>query len=362
MNKLYTIIGRFQYLHNGHVKMIRSTLDKCGKDDNVLILIGSSNRVRELDNPMTFEERSDIITEIFKDDISEGKLYIAPLADYDYDDGDKIWTENLHSVIRQVGDYVTQGGYYEPVFVCSSKDNDSELRKDWSRGCKVMAVEPVWNNQEVELSGTNIRRSVCFFGTSSFMLTRGIVPEETRNAIVNNDELLGFIEKESKAVEDYKKSWAGSPFTPTFHATDAVVRDSNGDFLLIRRGSSIGTGTIALAGGFLESELTHEENMKKELLEEAGIDLDSVEHEIVTSWFCDSPKRAVRGRMTTLAFLVQLPEPFENYSPVAGDDANEIVIMSPDEVNSEKLFNDHKGLIVKVLELEARGVPYIKNY
>lgn len=360
MNKLYTIIGRFQYPHNGHVKMIRNTLDKCGKDDNVLILIGSSNRVRELDNPMTFEERSDIITEIFKDDISEGKLYIAPLADYDYDDGDKIWTENLHSVIRQVGDYVTQGGYYEPVFVCSSKDNDSELRKDWSRGCKVMAVEPVKSGSA--FSGTMLRRSVERWGVSAIFLNDWFAPKETRNAIVNNDELLDFVKKESKAVEDYKKSWDGAPFTPTFHATDAVVRDSNGDFLLIRRGGSIGKGTIALAGGFLEPELTHEENMKKELLEEAGIDLDSVEHEIVTSWFCDSPKRAVRGRMTTLAFLVQLPEPFENYSPVAGDDANKIVILSSDEVNSEKLFNDHKGLIVKLLELEARGVPYVKNY
>ncbi len=165
------------------------------------------------------------------------------------------------------------------------------------------------------------------------------------------------------AILKYKADWAFAPFPNTLQATDAVVRDVTGRFLMIKRKSEFGEGQLALCGGFLEHDIDHETNMKKELEEECSLYLDKTPHEIVTSWFCGAVNRSKRGRMSTNVYLVQLEGKFEDLDLCGGDDAHEdLCYLSKDELDKECLFSDHEGLIERVLHLETLAVPYIKNY
>ena len=358
MNKLFTIIGRFQPLHKGHVDMINKVIDVCDKDDKVLILVGSSNKTRSLKNPMTYEEREGMIRKEFGNEVE-----ILPLRDYDYNDHK--WEVKLHELL----DFFSVGG--EPVLVGSSKEGDDILRQDWARGLETLTVDSYGG----DLSASRIRKMVIDSGSPEKAIKH--LTKSVRLFLLQNPTAINFLISEGKVVRDYKESWSPAPFAPTFMATDAIVRDNNGKFLLIERGGEVGTGDLALAGGFLEQELTHEDNMKKELKEETTLDLDKVPHTIVTSWLCDAPERAIRGRMTTYAFLVQLDGVFcetpmqdvylktedgECFPVEPDDDASGISIMTLEELETAKLFNDHAGLIDKVLQLEALNVPYIKNF
>ena len=361
MSKLYTVIGRFQPLHKGHVDMINKVLAVRNKGDRVLILVGSSNKTRSLTNPLTYEEREQMILREF-----QGKgIEVQPLRDYDYNN-DK-WEHKLHDLLEK-----ECGETHEAIIVGSNKEGDYLLREDWAWGLENLVVESYGG----DLSASRIRKLVIDSGSPQDAIKH--LTKNCRMFLLQNLTAINFLISECKVVSDYKESWSSAPFPPTFMATDAVVRDNNGKFLLIKRGGEVGTGDLALAGGFLEQELTHEANMKKELQEETTLNLDEVPHEIVTSWLCDAPNRAIRGRMTTYAFLVQLDGTFEEvddsgcyyfkttegeiFEVTPNDDASGIAVLSLAELESAKLFNDHAGLIDKVLQLEEAKVPYTKNF
>ena len=58
--KLGVIIGRFQPMHNGHVALIKKSMETCEK---TLVLIGSTNKAVDFRNPLTVDERLDLIEE-----------------------------------------------------------------------------------------------------------------------------------------------------------------------------------------------------------------------------------------------------------------------------------------------------------
>lgn len=340
MNKLYTVIMRAQPLHKGHEHIIKEALSKCLTEPNsrLLVLLGSSNKVRSMKNPFTFGERQKMVREVFDYD----DYLIQPLPDFDYDDN--AWEENLHKTINNAAKKFFGSQYYLPVLVSGDKDGDDELRKSWARGAEVLSVSA----KELlgySLSATSIREEMC----------KGRVPVEL---LPNYDyDLLlkgfDFLKKESENIAKYKELWKGVPFPVQFSATDALIRDSSGRYLLIERGGDIGEGYLALVGGFLEEDLTYEENMKKEVKEEVGIDLDSVPHSIVTSWLCDEPNRDVRARITTVAFLVQLHTNFKDIDNLcAGDDAKGIYFCNSEGFLDTPMWADHCGIARKLLNLE----------
>ena len=65
------IVGRFQPFHLGHLSMIRQGLEVCEK---VKIVIGSSNRNFEQENPLTAEERLKILNLVISKEKWEGKI------------------------------------------------------------------------------------------------------------------------------------------------------------------------------------------------------------------------------------------------------------------------------------------------
>jgi len=76
MNKYSLFIGRFQPLHEGHVKLIRSVLNE-GK--NVLVAI----RITEVDenNPYDYQQRVDMFKKEFEKEIKDASLIVYPIPD-----------------------------------------------------------------------------------------------------------------------------------------------------------------------------------------------------------------------------------------------------------------------------------------
>ena len=69
--KIGLIVGRFQPFHKGHLSMIRQGLEVCEK---VKIVIGSSNRNFERENPLTVEERLAILNLVIKKEKWQEKI------------------------------------------------------------------------------------------------------------------------------------------------------------------------------------------------------------------------------------------------------------------------------------------------
>ena len=73
-------IGRFQPFHSGHLRVIKNAL----KDvDELIIVVGSSDKSFSNDNPMTAGERVEIIKETLKDEKVKNNYYIIPIPDID---------------------------------------------------------------------------------------------------------------------------------------------------------------------------------------------------------------------------------------------------------------------------------------
>ncbi len=105
----------------------------------------------------------------------------------------------------------------------------------------------------------------------------------------------------------------GLPKTPALTA-DCVIFDGKGCVLLIRRGNPPFKGDYALPGGFVEIGERVEDACRREVREEAGVEVGDLRLIGVYS----DPKRDPRGRTVSVAFLTILPGA---PAPKAGSDA-----------------------------------------
>lgn len=94
--KIGLLIGRFQPFHNGHLYLIKESLNQVEK---LIIGIGSSN-VQNLDNPFDFETRKKMIETVFaKEGLEDKLLQIIPIPDAHDDD------EWLRLVLKAAGKF-----------------------------------------------------------------------------------------------------------------------------------------------------------------------------------------------------------------------------------------------------------------
>ena len=128
------IVGRFQHIHIGHEKLINIGLKLCRK---LLVFIGSANQTTSQRNPYTYEYRKSLIEIIYKEEISNGKLIIAPLDDWkDSTILSPKWGEYVLNNAKEIlGKYPSCiiYGKDKDIFKCFAKDtvkNISEVYVD----------------------------------------------------------------------------------------------------------------------------------------------------------------------------------------------------------------------------------------
>lgn len=69
------ILGRFQPLHNGHMKLIR---ESAGDDRELVIAIGSAGRKDEKDNPFSGDERKEMLRRALEAEGIHARVVLVP--------------------------------------------------------------------------------------------------------------------------------------------------------------------------------------------------------------------------------------------------------------------------------------------
>lgn len=337
----YTVfIGRFQPIHNGHLKILREALT-CSK--RLILLVGSANRARDIRNPWTYQERCDMINSCLT--LAEkSRIFYAPLPDYLYQDG--AWVENVQKIVYNVVDQSKDSENPTVALIGHSKDSTSYY----------LNLFPQWESIDIEdetgLNSTDIRKIV-FSNKVDYpaLVSSGVPIAAAQNLIhwsLHQNEVYNDLVYEANFVKNYKEQWKTKkdggqvPYPVIFQTTDAVVEQS-GHILMIVRGDSPGKGQLALPGGFLEYDLTLRENMLKELREETQLKVPEpvLIGSIVAEHTFDAVHRSTRGRTITHSYHIKLQDRPELPKVKGGSDAKKALWVPLAKIRSENLFEDH---------------------
>lgn len=334
MKKTAVYIGRFAPIHNAHEATIRTALSE---NDNIIILVGSTNNPRTIKNPFTFKEIEVMIRSSFNE-VQNSNIFILPLIDYLYDDTK--WITQVQSKISSVvneEDVITIYG--------NEKDHSSFYLKFF----------PQYNFRDIELiddiHATDIR-NLMFKSDNidgNIMMIQSKVSSSVFTFIKTFIETKIFVSlrDEYNFIVNYKKSWEVAPYAPTFVTTDAIV-ECNGHVLMIKRKHTPGKGLWAIPGGFINEFEKIEDAVIRELKEETKIDVSKnmLRGSIKNKEVFDNPYRSLRGRTITHAFHLVLNQ--DNLPKVKADDDAEEAIWFPIsalmEMNTQ-VFEDHLSII-----------------
>lgn len=334
----YTVfIGRFQPVHNGHLKVIHQALSQ---SDRLIILVGSANRARDIRNPFSYYERVEMINLCLTSD-EQARVFYCALDDYMYQDS--AWVENVQLTVDRV---VSESWFY-PKNINPSKIALIGHAKDHTG--YFLKLFPQWNSIPVvdpkPINSTNIRDNM--FNTNEFNTYEiDNLPEPVFNyiddwTVSNNSEYTRLVNEYSHNLK-YKKQWSVAPYPVIHHTVDALVEQS-GHVLLVRRGGMPGEGLLALPGGFLNQNETLLNGAIRELLEETKIDVPEkvLRGCIVNSHTFDDPHRSTRGRTITNTIHIKL-EDRASFPRVKGsDDAKKALWVPWSQWKCEETFEDH---------------------
>ena len=316
-------IGRFQPFHHGHHELVREALNLA---ETVLVVIGSANKAPNVQNPWTAEQRQEMILSALSD---EEKAHVKFLYVRDYWYTNNRWLTEVQQLVYDATDGV----------------DDSKI-------CDIGEISyfPQWKffkmrNLDRMPHATAIR-GLYFTHDNGYKnhVSTGIVQylEDFKKTTSFKN-----LKEEYDFVKNYRASWDGARFPPTFVTVDCIVIRS-GHVLTVRRKGSPGRGLIALPGGFLNQYETTQEGALRELKEETGIKIskDELEKAIVEQKVFDYPERSLRGRTITHAFLIDLgngPLPIVKGS----DDADKAWWMSLSDLatRESEFFEDHFHII-----------------
>jgi len=327
-------IGRFEPPHNGHFATIRTALEQTKK---MLLFIGSHEVCRSLRNPFTTEERMEMLS-ISLTEEERKKITFIPIHDSNYNHLE--WVKELKEKVLD----------NEPMTI--ERIGIIGYKKD--RTSYYLDLFPEWEFLEMPLfanglSSTEIRDK--WF--SETLTEQEQIPLAVYKYLKNKESEIWAknLKEEFKAVEEYKKGWAGTPYPPIFVAGDALVICRE-HILLIKRGIFPGKGLYAMPGGFLESREPIRYCAIRELMEEAGIELSyrELDNSIKDYQVFDDPHREPRGRMISHTFLFDLHAP-ELPKLKAGDDASEAMWYPLKDLKKirELFAGDHYKIINNML-------------
>ena len=341
MNKKYDygiVIGRFQPFHLAHQSLIRHAIKLCEK---VIVILGSARSASDVKNPFTPAMREEIIRACFPKE----NLEFRAVRDYPYND--HVWTTEIQNNVNEI--------------VENDGDENAKIAvvgffKD--RSSYYLNMFPQWNFEEffssekkfLNINASDIRKK--YFEDDNQW--QNDVPETVANYLnaFKETPFYPHLKKEFEYLQKYKEDtkFVGVPFAPVFVTTDTVVVQS-GHILVIRRGFQPGKGLLALPGGFLQADLTLEDNAIRELKEETQIKVPApiLRGSIKASKEFDHPERSNRGRTITFAYYIELESSLKNGLPrvKGGDDAKKAfwLPLSALGEKEEEFFEDHIQII-----------------
>jgi bifunctional NMN adenylyltransferase/nudix hydrolase len=306
---LTVLIGRVSVFHNGHAALLSAALKK---SSNVLLLIGSAGKARDIRNPFTYEERKQVVTEWYKGfaanmlgklDDNFGTLNILPLRDYTYNDAE--WAAEVQRKVFATLDFNDLPQDTEKFLTGSDRDSTTWYLKSFGDFFKLALVPKPEASQD--LSATELRDDY-FKGGHRYDYCTPLATATFLDKFRNTAVHAGLL-KEAEFVRTYKKQFSVLPYAPYFLTVDACVIQS-GHVLVVQRDAFPGKGLYALPGGFLEQYEKMVDGAIRELIEETSINLSPAQlrGSIVDKEVFDDPNRSTRGRTVTQCFLLKLDD------------------------------------------------------
>lgn len=280
-------IGRFQPLHLGQLAVIRRALEIAPL---AVVVIGSAHQARTPRNPLTWEERAEMIR-LALPEADRERVRFAPVRDC-YDT--VCWVQAVRTAVGASG--AVHGA--RVALVGHRKDATTEYL-DHFPGWKVVDI-----GRQGELHAKALRAAL-FAGSDAEAALAAIaaqVPASTTAFLRAWVQLPFFahLRSEWQELDAEHAKWQGSPYPPVFVTVDALVQMA-GHVLLIRRGRAPGRGLLALPGGFVEQRETLFQSAVRELQEETGFALlpASMQVALKAVRVFDHPDRSQRGRVIT---------------------------------------------------------------
>lgn len=146
--KIGALVGRFQPFHNGHLLLVLEILRRYSF---VKIGIGSVQYHHTQENPFTYEERAEMITNTLKENnISLDRFQIYPIPDF-------------HDIVRWTHEVIRILGEFDAFF----------SNNEWTRQLMLNAGKPIAALFKFEFdrfNGTNIRKRICKGGSISDLI------------------------------------------------------------------------------------------------------------------------------------------------------------------------------------------------
>lgn len=321
--KYCVCIGRFQPFHYAHHELVREAL---ALGETVLLFIGSAEKAPNIINPFSAEQRQEMILSALSPE-EAARIKFIPVRDFWYTKNR--WLAEVQELVYDATDGI------EDNQICDIGEVSYFPQWKFFKRRNLDRMPHATNIRQLYFTMDTAYKNHVSAGVANYM-------EEFKNT-----ETFRNLKEEYDHVRNYKASWDGVPFPPTFVTVDCIVVKS-GHVLTVRRKGNPGRGLIALPGGFLNQKETILEGALRELKEETGIKLskDELESAIVEQKVFDYPDRSLRGRTITHAFLIDLgdgPRPVVKGS----DDADKAWWMSlRDLATREKdFFEDHFHII-----------------
>lgn len=335
MNKQYEniiYIGRFQPFHNAHLATIKHAASLA---ERVIVVIGSANQPRDIDNPFTEHERMMMI------EASTQGLNVEFVCVENQMYNDTAWAVSVAKQVESLG--VDSNS---TRLIGHTKDESSFYLKifpQWGEPIEMPLVEI--------LDATTIRN---LFFTESYN------PNFLRN--VTTAPVIDFLEKfkdtpeyldilrEVEYIAKYKKPYEGLPYPVSFNTGDAIVFKS-GHVLMVKRRSHPGKGLMAIPGGFLNANTDRslQDCGIRELYEETGIKVPEavIRGSIVEEKVFGAINRSRRGRIITTAQIILLDDKDHPGLPkVKGsDDAEKAMWVPVHKVRRLDCFEDHYDIL-----------------
>ncbi|MFW9828070.1 MAG: NUDIX domain-containing protein [Candidatus Thorarchaeota archaeon] len=122
------------------------------------------------------------------------------------------------------------------------------------------------------------------------------------------------------------------------HTVDAVIEDTNGNIILIKRKYPPFQNYYALPGGFIEKNENPKQALLREVKEETNLDIKIVEK----IGIYNTAGRDPRGEIHSTAFKC-LVEDISNM--ISGDDSKDVELISKTRLKSIELAFDHRKII-----------------
>ena len=368
--KASVVIGRFQPFHRGHKGLIDQALSVA---DICIVLVGSAFSSREPKNPLTFQERRHLIEANFPAS-QRDRLVCLPVIDTLYND--QAWASQVRANVNME---LRRRKITEPVVLVGyDKDHSSyylRLFPEW----QLADVEPLVSHggEGTVLSATQVRH--CLYTSSPVQWAKDTTGENLlamvgattldwlQTFFADRQDVFARLVAENRFLAEYRakvdaaeKAWGGWPIF--IQTVDAVVVQS-GHILLVERGHLPGEGLWALPGGHLEPQEHLRDGAVRELIEECcleGMTATQLGDYIRDQRRYDHPERSERGRVSTEAFLFELP-PSHHLWPVVGqDDARHAFWVPLAEIDPTGMWEDHYDIIQDMTGVQPNSLsPYI---